>query len=89
VSYSEVGKNATLPQLTERLAGILQAPVTDQTGITGNYDFRLDHRTLDAPLEAGPSVFESVQSQLGLKLEAHKGGLEFLVIDSAEKPSAN
>jgi bla regulator protein BlaR1 len=89
VSYTEEGRNATLPQLTERLEGILHAPVSDQTGITGNYDFVLDDRTLDAPIEAGPSIFESIQSELGLRLEARKGPLEFLVIDSAGKPSAN
>ncbi len=89
VSYTEEGRNATLPQLTERLSSILHAPVSDQTGITGNYDFRLDHRTLDAPEDAGPSVFESIQSELGLRLEARKGSLEFLVIDHAGKPSAN
>jgi uncharacterized protein (TIGR03435 family) len=89
VSYTEEGRNATLPQLTQRLSGILHAPVSDQTGITGNYDFVLDHRTLDAPLDVGPSVFESIQSELGLKLEARKGPVEILVIDHAEKPSAN
>jgi len=36
----------------------------------------------------GISIFEAVQ-QLGLKLERAKGGLEVLVIDHAEKPSAN
>ncbi|HVV46448.1 MAG TPA: TIGR03435 family protein, partial [Bryobacteraceae bacterium] len=89
VSYTSVGQNATLSQLVDSLSGILSAPVIDRTGITGSYDFRFDHRTLDAPPDAGPSIFDSVQSQLGLKLEAQKGPVEVLVIDSAEKPSAN
>ncbi|HEY4086642.1 MAG TPA: M56 family metallopeptidase [Bryobacteraceae bacterium] len=89
VSYTSVGQNATLPQLVDRLSNTLSAPVTDRTGITGSYDFRFDYRTLDAPPDAGPSVFDSVQSQLGLKLEAQKGPVEVLVIDHAEKPSAN
>jgi uncharacterized protein (TIGR03435 family) len=38
-----------------------------------------------APIDDGPSVFESVQ-QLGLKLESTKGPVEYLVIDSVEKP---
>ena len=37
-----------------------------------------------APIDDGPSVFESVQ-QLGLKLESTKGPVEYLIVDSVEK----
>ncbi len=89
VSYTEVGQNATLAQLTEALSNIVHGPVNDKTGITGSYDFRYDYATLDAPPDSGPSIFTSVQDQLGLKLEARKGQVEVLVIDHAEKPSEN
>ena len=36
-----------------------------------------------------PSLFAAVQEQLGLKLEATKGQVNVLVIDSAEKPTAD
>jgi len=36
-----------------------------------------------------PSIFAAVQEQLGLKLEATKGQVDVLVIDSAEKPVAD
>jgi uncharacterized protein (TIGR03435 family) len=39
--------------------------------------------------ESGPSLFATIQEQLGLKLVSEKGPVEILVIDHAEKPSEN
>ena len=36
-----------------------------------------------------PSVITALQNQIGLKLESRKGPVEFIVVDPAEKPSAN
>jgi uncharacterized protein (TIGR03435 family) len=41
-----------------------------------------------APAE-GPSVFAAVQQELGLKIEPHKEVTPILVVDSAERPTAN
>ncbi len=38
---------------------------------------------------AGPTLFTAVQEQLGLKLQATKGPVNFLVIEKIERPSEN
>ena len=81
----------TMAHLARVLTSLLGRPVTDQTGLTGKYDFELryvDDTTPDA--ESGPTLVGAVQSQLGLKLEAKKTSIEMLVVDAAEKlPTEN
>jgi uncharacterized protein (TIGR03435 family) len=78
-----------MKQLAGALRGYIGDPVLDETGLTGRYDLNLDF-TIDESLSAeGPRIFEAVQDQLGLKLEARKGPVEVVVIDHAEKPSGN
>ena len=84
--------------LVDLLAGVLGSPVSDKTGLTGRYDFKLQWTSLRAqkrvksdspPLDSAPDIFGAVQEQLGLKLEAKKGPVEVLVVDRAEKASVN
>jgi uncharacterized protein (TIGR03435 family) len=80
------------------LALSLSAPVDDKTGITGQYNFELrwnpdygQTAAVDAgpPSDGGVSIFTAIQEQLGLKLEAGKGPVEVIVIDSVQKASGN
>ena len=92
----------TMESLARTLSGFVNRLVVDRTGLTGLYDYELEYspmRTLNtapitvppggqapaAPIDDGPSIFESVQ-ELGLKLESTRGPVEYLVIDSVEKP---
>lgn len=74
-------------------------PVVDQTGLKGFYDFKLTFapdlsgRTGPngeaPPSFDGPTLFQALREQLGLKLESSKGPVEVFVIDHVEKPGAN
>jgi uncharacterized protein (TIGR03435 family) len=83
------GENASMQLLAARLALELGRPVLDQTGLKGSFDFEFRYAKDDGPADASPSLFSAIQEQLGLKLVPAKGPVEILVIDSAEKPSAN
>jgi len=78
------------------------APVADKTGLAGKYDFTLEFagymgpggafpaRAADGAGPAAPSLFEALETQLGLKLEETKSPLDVIVIDHAGRvPAAN
>jgi uncharacterized protein (TIGR03435 family) len=71
--------------LAMKLSEVLHAPVTDATALEGKFDFKLEW----TPDELQTAVFPALEEQLGLKLEGRKVPTEVLVIDSAEKASAN
>ena len=97
-----VGKRVAMDRLCFTLGSFLQnneRPVIDRTGLTGYYDFTLsflpelppgfDRENLPPEVLARPSLFDAVKSQLGLKLEATKGPVEYYVVEHIEKPAEN
>ena len=84
-------KKATLEALARRLISAVGHPVVDKTDLKGEYDFTLEWTPEGAPPSDSnlPSVFTAVQEQLGLRLDAQKGDVEYLVIDHVEKLSVN
>ena len=91
-----------LQMLSQTIANIVGRTVIDETGLTGDYDFKLEYApeqvTIPRPLEAsekqlaeqdGPTIFTALQEQLGLRLESKKGPVQILVIDRAEKATEN
>jgi uncharacterized protein (TIGR03435 family) len=82
------------------IAGQVGRMVIDRTGLPGNWDFELNfapERPLGGPPGAEPppvdpnlpTLFTAVQEQLGLKLDATKGPVEVLVIDSMQQPTTD
>jgi uncharacterized protein (TIGR03435 family) len=87
--------NATMADIAEALGqGVLNRPVVNQTGLAGRFDLRLTW-TPDGPppatesADAPPDIFTAIQEKLGLKLVSTKAPVDVLVIDHAERPSAN
>ena len=82
------GRSVTLTQLTTEMSQNLDRLVVDKTGLTGPFDLDLKW---DAGLAdtATPALFTALREQLGLKLDAQRGPVEVLVIDSVERPSEN
>jgi uncharacterized protein (TIGR03435 family) len=85
-----------MPNLARNLSPIAGRSVVDKTGLTGGFDADLTwtpDASLGGPPEApspasdGPSLFTAIQEQLGLKLDAQRGPVEVLVIDSVEWPT--
>lgn len=65
--------------------------VQDRTWLAGPYNIELefDFQAANQPDYNGPSIFTVLKEQLGLKLEASKGPLQVLVVESASAPSEN
>jgi uncharacterized protein (TIGR03435 family) len=90
------GQGLSIASVANQLSSIVQATVTDKTGITGDFDFELKWTPDDAgPANRNPaddshiSIFTAVQEQLGLKLQPTKGPVDTLIIDRTEQPSEN
>ena len=96
--------NGTLADFTGFLQTIvLDRPVVNQTGLTAKFDFSFTFTPNDSqfnghppPLpahtdatEPSPDLFQALQQQLGLKLDAEKTPVDVIAIDHVEKPSAN
>ncbi|RXH56971.1 TIGR03435 family protein [Granulicella sibirica] len=93
-------RNASMPEFASLLRrAVMDRPVVDKTGLAGKFDFDLSWAPDDTqfggdmpPMPADvavPPLFVAMQEQLGLTLLATHGPLQALVIDQAEKPSAN
>jgi uncharacterized protein (TIGR03435 family) len=82
------GTKMTMTMLANQLATALGRPVINKTGLQATYDVDLHWSPEGDPDQ--PSIFAAVQEQLGLRLEAAKGPVEVLVIDSVNRvPVAN
>jgi uncharacterized protein (TIGR03435 family) len=81
----------TMASLALGLTRSAGRPIIDRTGLDGVYEITMrgvpvGTQATDDPTQRAPDVFSTVR-ELGLKLEATRGPVEVLVIDSAEHPT--
>jgi uncharacterized protein (TIGR03435 family) len=62
--------------------------VEDQSGLKGNWNFRFEYGD-DSTTGDAPEFLTAFQDATGLKVNSAKGPVEFLVIDHADRPTAN
>ena len=84
----------SMEQLAKFLSARTQRPVIDATGLTAKYDltlrFAMEGNGPSAEGEVGPTIFQAVQEQLGLKLESKKIIADIFVVDRIERtPTEN
>jgi bla regulator protein blaR1 len=94
-----------MAQVAQALSRQVNRVVLDRTRLTGQFDLNLEWTpgpgefrppvpadgpgTGDPSPVSGPSIFTALQEQLGLKLNSAKGPVNVLVVDRAERPTAN
>src|SRR6516162_3760598 len=94
------GRNVPMDELVDVLSMLSGRMVADKTGLSGNYDIKLEwnpEQNLAFSAEAGVaapdapqgSLFTALEEQLGLRLQSEKGSVPVFVIDTAEKPAQN
>ncbi len=101
VCGSLAGRNVTTEYLAFTLSRWTDRAVIDRTGLPARYDVKLqflpDAAKSAAPEGAGAPAISpdcadlpaALPKQLGLRLEAAKGPVQFLVVQHAEKPTEN
>ena len=92
-------ENAPLEYLTEALTWITGRPVVDRSGLAGSFDYKLEWapdelqlQSSEAPVETdgkAPPLDGALQHEMGLRLAAQRGPVDIIVVEKAERPTAN
>jgi uncharacterized protein (TIGR03435 family) len=84
------GRGQPLSALARMLTMFMQRRVLDRTGLTGGFDFDLQFDGASGPgLDVSNALVTALDDQLGLKLQSTRAPVEFVVIDSIERPAPN
>jgi len=95
--YTTEFHNFTMARFSAILSNYMDRPVIDLTRLDGTYNFTLQLEGIKLPDKgtgtpeswSSSSIFSDIQTQLGLKLQAAKAPVEYLIVDHSELPSEN
>jgi len=94
--------NITMQDIARSFANdpAVSRPVMDRTGLAGRYDLHLEFvpafidspngdgsQVANANADSGSNLFTALIEQAGLKLQAERGRVQFIVIDHVERPT--
>lgn len=84
----------TMSELAKSLP--LDRETVDRTGLEGRFDFALRYSmegatppAADSGVEPWPGIFTAIGEQIGLKIGSARGPLQFIIVDSVQKPTGN
>ena len=80
--------------LSAALEAILDRPVIDRTGLSGEFDFDLTYTPNVDGFPNGassnaPGLPTALREQLGLRLESGRASVQVLVVDDVRQPAEN
>lgn len=82
--------SGSLTQLAAILSHLVNCPVEDKTGISGNFDITLRYAPDSSTDSNFPSIYTALKENLGLELKPQKVPVQMLVIDHVDKaPTEN
>ena len=85
-------RRATMDDLANFLAELVEAPIRNRTELTDEYEIRLGWtpESSAAVDPNGPTLMQAVEDELGLRLTPRKGTGDFLLIDHIDRvPTEN
>jgi len=81
-------KKMSMTRLAVVLESILKQPVTNETGMAGDYAVQLEFDSGLNPDSSLPSLFTALK-ELGLRLHASKVPVEMILIEEVRRPTEN
>jgi uncharacterized protein (TIGR03435 family) len=93
-AMGSTARATTMQEFADFLSGPTEKPVVDKTGLAGRWDFAFDFTKYMTEPPKGLDDFllvlnETLQGELGLKLEPEKDVVDVMVVDKVEKASEN
>jgi uncharacterized protein (TIGR03435 family) len=92
-----VARNLTMKQFADFLSGPLEAPVADDTNLTGKYDLQLEFAryveltATDQSERPGVAYVlnAALKGELGLQITPRKTNFDVIVVDHVDDPTPN